>query len=273
MKNFTRTTLADPAATEPLPKSIFTELAHKWKSQTYGEVPINYDDYIQQNPILQRFFNLSACITWIVDVRTLRYTFISSNVKQILGYRPEQFTRKGISFLSQIMHPDDLPQTGKLIKLIWDFLSCLPVTERQKYKISGDYRIIKPDGSYVRVLEQNTILQLDKKGNITHLLGTASDITHWKKNDEIMASIISTEDDTCFFCSPDNDCVKTSALLSKREREIVKLIAEGYNSRLIADKLFISFHTVNTHRQNIIEKTKARNTTSLIQLAIGQGLI
>lgn len=273
MKTFTSDMQTVSAAANSSLLNVFGELNRRWQSQTYDNVQINYHDYFRLNPVLPTFLNLSACLTWIIDVRTLQYTFISSNVKQILGYSPEQFINNGVAFISQIMHPADLPQTGKLVKIIWDFISGLPIAERQKYKINGDYRIIKPDGSIVRILEQDTILQLDGKGNITHLLGVGSDITHWKKNDDLVASVISTEDDTCYFCSPDDDCLKTQALLSKREREIVKLIAEGYNSRLIADKLFISFHTVNTHRQNIIEKTKTKNTTSLIQFAIGHGLI
>ena len=61
--------------------------------------------------------------------------------------------------------------------------------------------------------------------------------------------------------------------LSKRELEIVKLMAEGYSSKLIADKLFISFHTVNTHRQRIIEKTNSKNTGGVVQFAVSHGLI
>ena len=61
--------------------------------------------------------------------------------------------------------------------------------------------------------------------------------------------------------------------LNKRELEIVKLLAEGYSSKLIADKLFISFHTVNTNRQKIIEKTHSKNTGGVVQFAVSHGLI
>ncbi len=62
-------------------------------------------------------------------------------------------------------------------------------------------------------------------------------------------------------------------LLSKREKEVLKLIADGYSSKIIADMLRISFHTVNTHRQKIIEKTNAPNTGGLIQFALTNKLI
>ncbi|QMU30750.1 LuxR C-terminal-related transcriptional regulator [Adhaeribacter radiodurans] len=273
MKTSTGDFLADTTIAAPRHPNNFDELLQIWQNQSYDDVRINYDDFIQSNSILQKFLNMGACLTWILDVRTMHYTFISSNVKQVLGYEAHYFLNKGAPFISQIMHPGDLPKTLKLVKLIWDFLLALPVTQRQKYRFSGDYRVVKPDGTIVRILEQNSILQLDRKGNITHLLGTGSDITHWKKTDDVVASVVCTEDDTSFFCSSEEDYFRPQALLSKREREIVKLIAEGYNSKYIADKLFISFHTVNTHRQNIIGKTHTKNTTGLIQFAVCHGLI
>lgn len=61
--------------------------------------------------------------------------------------------------------------------------------------------------------------------------------------------------------------------ISKREREILSLIAEGYTNQEIADKLFTSKRTVEGHRQSLIEKTGTRNTAALIRYAIINGII
>lgn len=182
MKTIINDYLVTPAVDKTCQPDMFNELLQKWKNQSFDDVRINYDDFIQSNPILQSFLNMSACLTWIIDLRSMQYAFISSHVKHILGYEASYFFKRGVRFISQIMHPSDLPKTAKLVTIIWDFLLSLPPSERQRYKFNGDYRVIKPDGSIVRILEQNTILQLDRKGNITHLLGVVSDITHWKKN-------------------------------------------------------------------------------------------
>lgn len=67
--------------------------------------------------------------------------------------------------------------------------------------------------------------------------------------------------------------VKKPSDLSNRETEVLRLIAEGLTNAEIADKLFTSKRTIETHRQNIIEKTQAKNTAALIKYAMETGLL
>lgn len=66
---------------------------------------------------------------------------------------------------------------------------------------------------------------------------------------------------------------KTVSVLSSREKEILKLIAEEYTNPEIAEKLFLSVRTVDTHRQNLIQKLDVKNTAGLVKYAIKSGLI
>jgi len=61
--------------------------------------------------------------------------------------------------------------------------------------------------------------------------------------------------------------------LSEREIEIIKCLAEGKNTKAIADVLFISEHTVRTHRRNIMQKMHVKTSAELIKLAIDKELI
>ncbi len=63
-----------------------------------------------------------------------------------------------------------------------------------------------------------------------------------------------------------NDMLHDDLKLTKRESEILKLISKGITSNQIAQKLFISIATVNTHRQNLIKKFKVKNTSALIHM-------
>jgi DNA-binding NarL/FixJ family response regulator len=61
--------------------------------------------------------------------------------------------------------------------------------------------------------------------------------------------------------------------LTRREREILKLIAEGYKNKEISDYLCISVKTVETHRANLMRKLDLHNTAALVALATEKGLV
>ena len=62
-------------------------------------------------------------------------------------------------------------------------------------------------------------------------------------------------------------------LVTRREKEVLELIADGMTNNEIAQKLFISITTVDTHRKNLLTKFGSRNTASLIKTAMQHNLI
>ncbi len=61
--------------------------------------------------------------------------------------------------------------------------------------------------------------------------------------------------------------------LSEREKEVLRLIGREFSSQEIAEKLFISFHTVETHRANLMQKTGTKNTAGLVRWAVENDLL
>lgn len=61
--------------------------------------------------------------------------------------------------------------------------------------------------------------------------------------------------------------------LSEREQEIITLIAEGMTNTAIAKKLYLSPHTVNTHRKNIMQKLGVKNTAAVVMYAVKANLV
>ncbi|MBS1758543.1 MAG: response regulator transcription factor [Bacteroidetes bacterium] len=62
-------------------------------------------------------------------------------------------------------------------------------------------------------------------------------------------------------------------IITRREKEVLLLIAEGLTNAEIAEKLYISLPTVNTHRKSLLEKFDAKNTATLINKAIRMGIV
>lgn len=64
-----------------------------------------------------------------------------------------------------------------------------------------------------------------------------------------------------------------AVILTERETEIIKLIAEGLTNIQIAESLFLSTHTINTHRKNIMSKLGVRNTAGIVMYAVKTELV
>lgn len=98
---------------------------------------------------------------------------------------------------------------------------------------------------------------------------------------EILAGIQQVLKGKRFMCSQTSKIVekknqgelKAVPKLTRREKEVLAEAAQGLTTQQIADKLFISHHTVESHRKNLIEKFKTSNLSSAIKLAYDYGLI
>jgi DNA-binding NarL/FixJ family response regulator len=73
--------------------------------------------------------------------------------------------------------------------------------------------------------------------------------------------------------APTSGAANNTSTLSRRELEILQLLAEGLTTQQMADQLFVSKRTVETHRQNILEKTASKNTAALVRYAMTQGYL
>lgn len=120
-----------------------------------------------------------------------------------------------------------------------------------------------------------------------------SGITSYVKKDcsfpEILEAVRETHNGNKFFCGTiletiqeanldvddiDLDAFSCEAvIISKRESEIITHIAEGFTNAQIAEKLFLSAHTINTHRKNIMSKLGVKNTAGIVMYAVKTNLI
>ena len=138
----------------------YQDLLKVWQSQAYEPVLIDYRQSIQENPAFSAVLNHSPCVNSIIDLRRQQFDFISSNTGAIFGYESSLFMEKGLEFCNEIIHPEDLEETWRLIKNIWDFILTVPPDNQTQFKFNYDYRIIKPDGKEVRILAQIFLISL-----------------------------------------------------------------------------------------------------------------
>lgn len=119
---------------------------------------------------------------------------------------------------------------------------------------------------------QLVVLELDKKENIWLAL-ILDDLLPDKISFEgVNRRVINIKSGKiCLFQNELEPNKKT--ILSTREVEVLGLVSKGFASKEIADKLFLSVNTVNNHRQNILEKVRASNTSEAEIYARNLGLL
>jgi DNA-binding NarL/FixJ family response regulator len=120
-----------------------------------------------------------------------------------------------------------------------------------------------------------------------------SGVTSYVKKDCDLSEIINAVEETArgskFFCGQILETIRKASIdvedidfdsfscepivLSDRENEIITLIAEGLTNIQIAEQLFLSSHTVNTHRKNIMAKLGVKNTAGIVMYAVKTNLV
>jgi DNA-binding NarL/FixJ family response regulator len=122
------------------------------------------------------------------------------------------------------------------------------------------------------VILQLVVLELDKNDNIWLVLildDMLPDKIHFNEVNRRLVNIRNGK--ICLFRNDSQP--KKKSILSSREIEVLGLVSKGFVSKQIADKLFLSVNTVNNHRQNILDKVRASNTTEAISYARNLGLL
>jgi DNA-binding CsgD family transcriptional regulator len=216
-------------------------------------------------------FHVGPHYYYIFNLITVSVEFIDSKMTNVLGYSEEDFCTE--LFLSNI-HPEDISYFLNFEHTVTEFFTKLPPEKVMKYKVSHDYRIRHADGHYVRILQQVTTIQSDETGAVIRTLGVHTDISNLKSEGIPKLSFIGLEGEPSYHdVKPDHVLLNEKSLLTKREKEILRLIIEGKSSDVIANYLHLSRHTVNAHRRNIYSKTKTNSIADLVKNAIHMGWV
>lgn len=187
--------------------------------------------------------------------------------------------RNDVKVVDQVETADQLPELLERHKpdlLIVDYdipgyVSRDDLADIKKYSPQTNVLIISADNN------KNSILQVLQHGIIGYLTKSCS-------KEEIMLAVTAVAKGEKFYChkiidiimekhfSPDPPEV-SSGILTARESEILTLLASGYSTQRVADALFVSPHTVHTHRKSIIKKLNIKSPTEFVIYAMDFGLI
>lgn len=248
--------------------------------QEYGRLlmQVNFDESTLDYSILEghaqfldRLDVLEHSSYSVFDMHKKEHVYLSSSFERIMQYDREEALEEGNSFFDNRVHPDDfLDSLSNGIRMI-KFAYEQPIEKRRDYKLINQYRIRNGKGDFVRVIEQFQVLELCPNGNLWLSLC----VLDHSPNQDLQAPFESCllNLSTGRIMDFDDPVPHKASSLSPRETEVLNLISQGKISKQIAEELYISVHTVNTHRQRIISKLNAQNTAAALRYAGELGII
>lgn len=219
------------------------------------------------------FFSAGSYYYYIFNFSTLKMDYVSEDVQKVIGIEAKDFTLE--SMLKCIL-PEDLEKMREKEKAVVDFkYSKIPSYQLKDYKTVYVLRNLTKTGEIKKILHQAKVIEVTNEGRAARVLGVHTDISYLKTTIDHKISFISSKYPSYYSLDPTNMDFKEQrqTLFSKQEVKIIDLISKGHNGNEIADLLFISPYTVKTHKQNILKKSNARNTTHLVTNCIRDGII
>lgn len=243
-----------------------------WAKQCLSATDIDYAVWERDKSMLYQLSKISRSCAFVVDVYKCNYTYASSNFVDLLGYdshKIETLERQG-DYLESRIHPDDRAQLATLQVTLAQFIYNLPLEQRNDYSNIYSFRMLNARQQYIRVTSRHQVLEQDRNGKAWLIIGNMNISPNQKYFETVECAVLNLKNGEIF--SP-SLLPLPSANLTNREIEILRLIQKGLLSKEIADKLCISIHTVNIHRQNLLRKLGVQNSIEAIRLGQEIGLL
>ncbi len=253
----------------PIFHDDFAALWSEMNKQTVDE-PIN-TKYLELSKLLGQYASLNNQFISIFNTKTQRVLYLSNNYLDIMGYgcTEEEYKR-----WSTVYWMRDLPLAQS-----WFFMQMtlfFKNTVQPKLKKAGNAKslswymhnfLLKPPNSTLHHISlTGSALELMPDGSMLIMLLIIKDVGSLiKENGSWWAEFhINGQEKYAFHQA--NKKFQKGSILTDREHEILKLIKDGKDTKAIAEQLFLSTHTVDKHRKNMLETTGAKDMTTLIQI-------
>jgi hypothetical protein len=209
---------------------------------------------------LDQMMEMNNQLFYIADVILLDIQFISKRVTPMFGIEPDKVAT---GFFLTTTHPDDLRRhhlvRAKLISIAQE----LYIQKKGGKIISSNFRGRQLDGSYKNLLYSCNLFYSKVPYESVFLILVITDISRFEHIHKSFHFYCG--DDSRFFRYPDDELLIQGNMFSLTEFKIIELVDEGLSTKEIAEKVFRSPLTINTHRTNIIRKSGKCSITEVIR--------
>lgn len=232
--------------------------------------------HIEQQAIIDKFLPDSASFFYIVESPSYKYHFLGKQQQSVTGYSNEEFLDKGVELFLDCLHPEEVEIIlGQVYPEAMEAVANIGQEQINRTVIQYNYRFKMKSGEYINLMERVYVLRTDTSFKPTLLLGNVINIdsefvipmrlsVKVFKHSEISETILSKS------YTKSDSLVKN---ITTREMDILRGLAIGKTSKEIGEALYISHHTVDTHRRNLLAKLKCKSVVELSRFAFKNGLL
>ena len=229
--------------------------------------------WLEKMEFLQHVTDQHDAVIMLFDASAYRFIYMSDRGNILGGYTPEDFTSEtGVDFSFHNIHPDH--RSAALVMQIKIITYGMEHTMMRESKTVANMicQYKKKSGEYIRYLQKFTAVEFDSTGYPLLYLRYGYNISHLVKSS--VALIINSPGEIMVWnYNTNNKILEQANVLTTQEKKILQFLSEGKPSREIADLLFLSPHTVDTHRRNLLKKTNCIDSTAMIAFSKMTGLI
>lgn len=226
-------------------------------------------DFLQpliNNASQLRIDHFLPCIIYVLDYRTQKYLYLSDGCLEMSGYTKEFIYEAGMNFVHQNIHPTDASFFEKSFSDRYiNYIRNIEDDDLNNHTFRMTYRLKIANGKYIQTATQYKIALRDSKGYPLIVIGCFSDVSLFKKDNIVRMEV--TRYDPKRNRTEEVEILHSlnyTTVLTKREHQILELIAQGLKTDEIAKELHISEYTVSTHRRNILDKLNCSNSAEAI---------
>lgn len=248
-------------------------LADLWES--YPDILNNRHTPTTPIPIGTHLANLLAIgpyYCYIINMADYNIFQVSEQILDIHGLSGYPQTLQQVI---ELIHPDDIDFVIAAEKATIEKMKEIGFIQQLKLKTSYCFRMRVADGTYHLFHHQAIHLTKNEDGQLTTALNIHTDIQHITSvnNKIVLVNGVGDRRDYHQIDLSSKAIDQPIPKLSKREIQILELIASGLNSFQIGTQLFIAEETVRTHRRNLLRKTATTNSSYMIKKCIELGLL
>lgn len=237
----------------------------------------HYLDYFQPTIDNIKHFAPGPFFWYISNHLKLSVEIISDNVGQLTPFTKEQWQDQTIDFLLDLLHPDDKFYMLSAMQFAGSAMLKMDETERSNTTFNIFGRMLDKNHKYRWIMFQLPKEYINAQNIMERTLCVIYDLSHFQINDMPLLTIMDfSNKEVQYFKHIDHRIKKIDTIIpviTRREKEILLLMAQGFNSPAIAEALFISYHTVENHKRNLRKKTNTKTSGELIAYTMKYNLI